>query len=76
MLAAGTRWDWWHFVDEQSCNLGGGFKDFLFLPLFGEMIQFDYCNIFQMGWELNHLTSFPFPNEQQQKHAETAAWIW
>ena len=22
--------------------LGGGFKDFLFLSLFGEMIQFDY----------------------------------
>ena len=29
--------------------LGGGFKHFLFSPLFGEMIQFDYCNIFQMG---------------------------
>jgi len=41
MLAGGTMWDWWHFVDEQSCNLGGGFKDVLFLPLFGEMIQFD-----------------------------------
>ena len=32
--------------------LGGGFKYFLFSPLPGEMIQFDYCNIFQMGW--NH----------------------
>ena len=28
--------------------LGGGFKDFLFLPLPGEMIQFD-DHIFQMG---------------------------
>ena len=31
--------------------LGGGFKYFLFSPLFGEMIQFDE-HIFQMGW--NH----------------------
>ena len=29
-------------------NLGGGFKHFLFLPLLGEMIQFDE-HIFQMG---------------------------
>ncbi len=29
-------------------SLGGGFKDFLFLPLLGEMIQFDE-HIFQMG---------------------------
>ena len=27
----------WHFVE----SLGGGFKFFLALPLFGEMIQFD-----------------------------------
>ena len=32
-------------------QLGGGFKHFLFLPLPGEMIQFDK-HIFQMGW--NH----------------------
>ena len=32
--------------------LGGGFKDFLFSPLPGEMIQFDE-HIFQMGW-FNH----------------------
>ena len=32
--------------------LGGGFKDFLFLPLPGEMIQFDE-HIFQVGW-FNH----------------------
>ena len=31
--------------------LVGGFRDFLFLPLPGEMIQFDE-HIFQMGW--NH----------------------
>ena len=30
-------------------TLGGGFKYFLFSPLFGEMIQFDE-DIFQMGW--------------------------
>ena len=29
--------------------LVGGFKYCLFSPLLGEMIQFDYCNIFQMG---------------------------
>ena len=29
-------------------ELGGGFKHFLFSPLPGEMIQFDY--IFQQGW--------------------------
>ena len=34
-------------------NLGGGFKYFLFSPLFGKMIQFDE-HIFQMGW-FNHL---------------------
>ena len=32
--------------------LGGGFKDFLFSPLPGEIIQFDE-HIFQMGW-FNH----------------------
>ena len=31
-------------------KLGGGFKHFLFSPLLGEMIQFDYINnIYQMG---------------------------
>ena len=29
--------------------LGGGFKHFLFSPLPGEMIQFDYSNTFQIG---------------------------
>ena len=33
--------------------LGGGFNDLLFLPLPGEMIQFDK-HIFQLGW-FNHL---------------------
>ena len=33
--------------------LGGGFNMFLFTLLFGEMIHFDNCNIFQMGW-FNH----------------------
>ena len=35
-----------------KCDLGGGFKHFLFSPLFGEMIQF-HEHIFQMGW-FNH----------------------
>ena len=34
------------------CILVGGFKDFLFSPLPGEMIQFDTYT-FQMGWS-NH----------------------
>ncbi len=36
----------------KATKLGGGFEYFLFSPLPGEMIHFDYCNIFQMGW--NH----------------------
>ena len=32
--------------------VGGGFKYFLFSSLFGEDSHFDYCNIFQLGW--NH----------------------
>ena len=36
----------------QGVQLGGGFKHVLFLPLLGEMIQFDE-HIFQMGW-FNH----------------------
>ena len=39
------------FVDD-NLELGGGFKYFLFLPLFGEDFQFD-DHIFQLGW-LNH----------------------
>ena len=35
-----------------SDKLGGGFKYFLFSPLFGEDFQFDE-HIFQMGW-FNH----------------------
>jgi len=37
-----------------SCNylLGGGFKYFLFLSLFGEDSHFDSTNILQLGW--NH----------------------
>ena len=37
---------------QRNCILGGGFKHFLFLPLPGEIIQFDE-HIFQMGW-FNH----------------------
>ncbi len=39
--------------------LGGGFKDFLFSPLPGEMIQFDE-HIFQIGWN-HHLDEFVPP---------------
>ncbi len=45
--------DQWHKEQIAAVSwLGGGFKYFLFSPLPGEMIQFDYSNIFQMGW--NH----------------------
>ena len=36
------------FGSLSKATLGGGFKHFLFKPLFGEMIQFDE-HIFQMG---------------------------
>ena len=65
--AASRRWwqRWWGKHHRQRINyrdrdkdmvlgggvLGGGFKHFLFSPLFGEDVQFDE-NIFQMGW--NH----------------------
>ncbi len=38
-------------LEDMTQTLGGGFKDCLFSPLPGEMIQFDE-HIFQMGW--NH----------------------
>ena len=36
---------WWKFFPKKSSRdvLGGGFKYFLFSPLPGEMIQFDFC---------------------------------
>ena len=37
---------------ESNPSLGGGFKDFLFSPLFEEMIPI-LTNIFEMGW-FNH----------------------
>ena len=33
----------------QVPKLGGGFKYFLFSPLLGEMVQFDYIIFFGMG---------------------------
>ena len=42
----------------KNIQLGGGFKDFLFSSLPGEMIQFD-DHIFQMGW-----------NRQLEKYSE------
>ena len=46
-------------------------KDFLdFLPFFGEMIQFDDNNIFQMGWFNHHLVSH-FENNCQVIDAVT-----
>jgi len=41
-----------HLCVEDKMKLLGGFKDFVFSPLVGDMIQFDY-NISQMGW-FNH----------------------
>ena len=38
-------------------KLGGGFKDVLFSPVFGEMIQFDE-HIFQKGLEKHELVNF------------------
>ena len=35
------KWPGGGFVGVSGYLLGGGFKDFLFSPLFGEMIQFD-----------------------------------
>ena len=35
-------------LNQPIASLGGGFKDFLFSPLLGEMIQFDE-HIFEMG---------------------------
>ena len=37
------------WIPHHKAVLVGGFKHFLFSPLFGEMIQFDE-HIFQMGW--------------------------
>ena len=48
-------------------KLGGGFNRicFIFTPRFGEMIQFDYSNIFQIGW-----------NQQLEKiHQESSTCI-
>ena len=40
----------WLKIHMSNEKLGGGFKDFLFSPLFGEDSQFDnLTNIFQMG---------------------------
>ena len=39
--------------------LGGGFKHFLFSPLFGEDSHFDGSHIFQMGWLVQPPTSAP-----------------
>ena len=48
ILLAKLRWQWKVFIFSKETQLGGGFKDFLFSPLPGEMIQFD-DHIFQMG---------------------------
>ena len=37
------------WLEMSGTTLDGGFKDFQCSPLPGEMIQFDYCNIFQWG---------------------------
>ena len=32
---------WWLHAVDSSPKLGGGFKHFVYVPLFGKMIQFD-----------------------------------
>ena len=49
---------------EPMVNLGGGFEDFLFPSLPGEMIQFDE-HIFQMGW-WNHQLVFLCRSDKKQ----------
>ena len=39
----------WYIYHYLPISLGGGFKSFLFSPLFGEDFHFDE-HIFQMGW--------------------------
>ena len=43
-------------------DMTGGFNYFLFSSLLGEMIHYDYSNIFQMGW--NHQLENPFGERQ------------
>ena len=46
----GYFWDFfWDCFFPSASRLGGGFKDFLFSPQFGEDFQFDYSNIFWDG---------------------------
>ena len=49
---------------QKMLKLGGGFRYFLFSPLFGEDFQFDYI-FFQMGW-----------NHQPDLHQKSAEWGW
>ena len=42
LYKAGGMVDEWAKLAPSSLSLGGGFKYFLFSPLFREMIQFDY----------------------------------
>ena len=59
-------------VGESTYILAGGFKYFLFSPLPVEMIQFDYCNIFQMGW--NHQLVFHDQNSSGFGQNNHMAW--
>ena len=54
---------------QQTCLLGGGFKYFLFSPLFGEDSHFD-DHIFQMGW--NHQPVFLSPASGTPQSVGTA----
>ena len=46
--------------------LGGGFKPFWSLPLFGEMIQFDGCIFFQMGWFNHQLDNIDWTSKRRR----------
>ena len=46
-------------ISQGGTFLGGGFKCFfVFIPSPGEMMQFDYSNIFQWGWFNHQLVLF------------------
>ena len=63
-------------VQDQTKNLRGGFKYFLFSPLLGEMIQFDE-HIFQMGWFNHQLgTVFRMIHGKDSRSYQPGQFVW
>ncbi len=54
------RVEMWRSGGSRGLRLGGGFKHVLFSPLFGE--DFQFANIFQMGWNHQLVDYFFFNN--------------